>query len=196
MGRGEQLGHAHFLACLGGQKSGIERDIPDVATGHIEPCQLGVIDAIEGYICWENGAPDSLALHLVWEWKIDDKAQPPLKRRIERGLVVGRQDREAGVGLHALQQVTDLDVGITVVAVLDFAALAEQGVRLIEQENGAALLGSVEHALEVFFGLADIFINHRGEIDPVKIEMQLVRQHLGGHCLAGAALADEQCAYS
>ena len=36
--------------------------------------------------------------------------------------------------LHALEQVVDLDVGEAVVGVLDLGALAEQGVRLVEED--------------------------------------------------------------
>ena len=53
-------------------------------------------------------------------------------------LHVGREDREAAVGLHPLQQVADLDVRVAVVAVLDLAALAEERVGLVEEQDGAA----------------------------------------------------------
>ena len=73
------------------------------------------------------------------------------------------------IGLHPLQQVIDLDVGIAVVAVLDLAALAEQRVRLVEEQDRAAVLGRVEQPAQILLGLADIFADHRGEIDAVEI---------------------------
>ena len=45
---------------------------------------------------------------------------------------------------------------------------------------------------EVLLRLADVLAHHRREIDPVEIELQLIREHLGRHRLAGAALAREQ----
>ena len=77
--------------------------------------------------------------------------------RIERALQVGRQDRQAAIGLHPLQQIADLDIGVAVVAVLHLAALAEQRVGLVEQQDRAAVFRRVEHAAQVLLGLADIF---------------------------------------
>ena len=49
------------------------------------------------------------------------------RRNRSRGpLAVRGQDGDAVEGLHALQQVVDLDVGVAVVRVLDLAALAER----------------------------------------------------------------------
>ena len=58
-----------------------------------------------------------------------------------------RQDRQAAIGLHPLEQVADLDVRVAIVAVADLGALAEQRVRLVEQEDRAAALGRVEQPL-------------------------------------------------
>ena len=107
-------------------------------------------------------------------------------------LHVGRQDRQAAVRLHALQQVADLDVGVAVVAVLDLAALAEQRVGLVEEQDRAALLRRVEDPPQVLLRLADVLADDRAQVDPVEVEPQLVREHLGGHRLAGAARAGEE----
>ena len=123
----------------------------------------------------EDAAPDLGPLGGVRERELDDEAQPAQEGRVERVLEVGGQDRQAPVGLHALEQVADLDVGVAVVAVLDLAALAEQGVGLVEEEDGAALLGGVEDAAQVLLGLADVLADHRGEVDAVEVEPQLAR---------------------
>ena len=107
-------------------------------------------------------------------------------------LQIGGQDREALEALHALQQVADLDVGVAVVAVLDFGALAEERVGLIEEQQHAAFLGGIEDLLEILLGFADVLADHCGEVDAVEIEAQLVREHLGRECLAGAAGSGEE----
>ena len=86
------------------------------------------------------------------------------------------EDRQAAVRLHPLQQVVDLDVGVAVVAVLDLAALAEQRVGLVEEQDRAAVLGRVEDAAQVLLGLADVLAHHAGEVDPVEVEPQLARR--------------------
>ena len=96
------------------------------------------------------------------------------------------------VCLHALQQIADLDVGVAVVAVLDLGALAEQRVRLVEEEDGPAAFGGLEHAAQVLFGLADVFTDHLAEVDAVEVQLQLVGQHLGGKGLARAGRARQR----
>ena len=39
------------------------------------------------------------------------------------------------IGLHPLQQVAHLDIGVAVVALLHLGALAEQRVRLVEEQD-------------------------------------------------------------
>ena len=77
-------------------------------------------------------------------------------RRRARAAHVGGQDGQAAVRLHALQQIADLDVGVAVVAVLDLAALAEQRIGLVEQQDRAAVLGGVEDAAQILLRLADV----------------------------------------
>jgi hypothetical protein len=49
------------------------------------------------------------------------------------------------------------------------AALAEQGVGLVEEQDPAALLGAVEHAGEVLLGLADVLRDDEREVDAVDV---------------------------
>ena len=81
--------------------------------------------------------------------KLTMKRSRRMKAVIERALHIGGEDGEAPIGLHALQQIVDLDVGVAVVAILDFAALAEQGIGLVEEEDAAAVLGGIEEAAQV-----------------------------------------------
>jgi len=91
------------------------------------------------------------------ERKLHDERRPPQQRRIERRRPVAGQDREAPEGLHLLQKKADLDVGVAVVAILDFTALAEECVGFVEQQYGATLFRRLEHASQVLLGLADVF---------------------------------------
>src|SRR3712207_7742373 len=59
-----------------------------------------------------------------------------------------RSDRQPAVGLHPLQQVGHLDVGVPVVAVLDLGPLAEEGVSLVEEQDCGAVVGGVEDRSE------------------------------------------------
>ena len=141
---------------------------------------------------WENSAPDFRALRLIGKWKLHDETQPAQERRIERVLHVGRQDGQPAIRLHPLEQIADLDVGVTVVAVFHFAALAEKRVGFVEKQNRAAFLGGVEHAPQILFRLADVFAHHRAEIDPEKIEPQFVRQNFCRERFARAARPGEK----
>ena len=106
--------------------------------------------------------------------------------------MVAGEYRQAAEGFHALQEVVDFDVGVTVVAVFDFAAFAEQGVGFVEEQDCAAAFGSVEDAPQVLFGFADVFGDDAREVDAVQVELEFVGDHFGGHGFAGAAFSGEQ----
>ena len=129
-----------------------------------------------GVCAGNDAAPDLRALGRVREREAHDEADPAQERAVDRVLGVRRQDREAAVGLHALEQVADLDVRVAVVAVLDLAALAEQRVGLVEEQDRPAGLGRVEHAAQVLLGLADVLRDDLAEVDPVEVEVELARR--------------------
>ena len=174
------------------QERRVQRDVADAAAGDVEPREPRVVEPARRRLRREDAAPDRLALRRIRHGEVHDEAQAALEGAIERGLLVAREDRQAAVGLDALQQVAHLDVGVAVVAVPDLAALAEQRVGLVEEQDRAAVLGGVEEPGEVLLRFADVLAHDRGEIDAVELEMQLVREHLGRHRLAGAALAGEE----
>ncbi len=94
--------------------------------------------------------------------------------------------------LDPLQQVVDLDVGEAVVRVLHLHAAAEQRVGLVEEQQRAGALAGVEHLAQPLLGLADVLVDHAGEVDAIEIEPERARQHLRRHGLAGAARPAEQ----
>src|SRR5277367_5176298 len=77
-------------------------------------------------------------------------------------------------------------------AILYLAALAEKCVRLIEEQHYAAGFGRVKNLLQVLFGLADVFADHRRQIDAVEVEVQFAGEHLGGQRFSRSALAGEK----
>ena len=158
--------------------------------------------SVSGSRSWVGVSAGNARLQIAARWatsgkrEMHDETDAPHEGGVERLPEVRGQDRETAIGLHARQQVTDLDVGVTVVAVRHLAAFAEQGVGFVEQQDRAALLGRVEDPPQVLLGLADVLADHATQIDAVEIERQLVGDHLGRQGLAGAALAVEQRAHA
>ena len=72
----------------------------------------------------EDAPPDGFALCCVREGEGHHEAQAALEGGVERCLVVGGENRQPPISLHALEQVAHLDIGVATVAVFDFAALA------------------------------------------------------------------------
>jgi hypothetical protein len=102
---------------------------------------------------------------------------------------VGGENGQTAIGFHALKQVADLDVGVSVAAVAYLRAFAEEYVGLVEQQNDAATLGGVEDAAKVLLSLADVPANDGAEIDQLEVNVQFAGEHLGGHRLTCAAIA-------
>ena len=71
---------------------------------------------------------------------------------------VGREDRDALALLHLLQQVGDLDVGVAVVRVLDFGALAEERVRLVEEQHRVGVLRLRRRSRSRFFSVSPMYL--------------------------------------
>ena len=68
--------------------------------------------------------------------KWNDEGEPSGKGIVQVRAEFRGQDRESvAAPLHALQQMRDLDISVTIVAVSDLGALPEQGIRLVEEED-------------------------------------------------------------
>ena len=91
-----------------------------------------------------------------------------------------------------MQQVVDLDVGVAVVAVFHFAALAEEGVGFVEEEDCPAVFGGVKNAAQILFGFADVLADDARQIDAIEVEVQFRGEYFGGHRFAGSADAGKQ----
>ena len=90
-----------------------------------------------GVVAGQIAVPDPQPVALVGQRELDGEVQPPHERVVHVAAEVGRQHDGPVVLLHPLQQVADLDVGVAVVRVLDLAALAEQRVGLVEEQDRA-----------------------------------------------------------
>ena len=107
-------------------------------------------------------------------------------------LPIGGEDREAGIDLHMSQQVSQRDVGLSIVTDIHFNALAEKGIGLVKQQDGTATCCGTEQALEILFGLSDVFADHTGEIDLIQVELELIGDDLCRQGLAGPARTREK----
>lgn len=88
---------------------------------------------------------------------MNDRLQPAHESFIDVAAPVGRQDHQPVVALDPLQQVGQFLVGIFIVPLTDFRALAEQGIGVVEKQDPVLVLGLVEQARQVLFGLPDVF---------------------------------------
>jgi hypothetical protein len=78
------------------------------------------------------------------------------------------------------------------VAVAHLGALAEQCVGLVEQQDGAGVLGCVEQSGQVLLGLPDVLAHRLAEVDHDQVEAQVGGECLGREGLARPARAGEQ----
>ncbi len=184
--------HPDGLTNIRSEERSLQRDVANIPAGHLQSRQPGEIETLGWRFERERPTPDLRALGCVRKRKTHDESQPAQKSRIDRALYVGREDCEAAIRFHPLQQVADFHIGVAIVAVLDVTALPEERVGLVEEQDAAALLGCVENATQVLLGLTYVLADDLAQIDAIQIEPQLVREHLGGHGLARAARTGEQ----
>ena len=117
---------------------------------------------------------------------------PSHERLVDVLAQVRGEDHDPGVLLDPLQEVVDLHVRPAVLRILDRAALAEEGVGLIEEEDGVRILGLGEDPIEVLLGLAYPLAHHRREIDLEEIGPLVPGQQLRRHRLARAGAPGEE----
>ena len=137
----------------GREERGCKGDVLDVAAGKLyparEPVEINVV--VERSLRWKCGLPDKPAILLIWKRELDDEAHSADECFVHVLAQIRRQNSDALILFHLLQQVADLDIGVAVVSVLDFRPLAEQRVRLVEKQNRVARLRRVENPTRVVF---------------------------------------------
>ena len=143
------MGHGHHLAVTGGQEGGCQGDIANVAAGNLESPGQEVRSSSVLRGCLAGQILSQMRRRLFSSGKGNSTVN--CRRRMKASSMFSRRlvARMAtpSILLHPLQQVADLDVGVAVVGVLHFRAFAEEGIGLVEEENGVAGLGFGEDAL-------------------------------------------------
>src|SRR6266704_299284 len=87
----------------------------------------------------------------------DNEMQPSPERVVDRTAIAGGEDREAGILLDFLQKIIDLDVGITVVAILHLSPLAKEGIPLRRKKRTAPLFFAAKTRRR-FFSVSPIYL--------------------------------------
>lgn len=119
--------------------------------------------------------------------ELDDKAQATNEGGIQIAPQIRREDGQAVVLLDALQEIGDVGVGVPVVAITHPAAIAEERIRLVEEQDGAAGLDRIEDPAQVLLGLADILRDDGAQVDAVESAARVRREYFRGEYPAGAA---------
>jgi hypothetical protein len=84
----------------------------------------------------EHAAPQPLALCFVRQRELDHVVHAPRERLVDVVAEVAGEDHRTLLRFQLLQQVGHLDVGVAVVRVPNLGTLAEQGVGLVEEQDG------------------------------------------------------------
>ena len=104
---------------------------------------------------------------------------------------VGAEDGEAGKVLKATEEGVDVERCVAVVVVADCGASAEEGVGLVEEEDGLLGLGGVDEVVEVLLGVADVG-GEEAEVEAEEIAVDLVGEGFGGERGGDAVGAEEE----
>ena len=147
-------------------------DVPDVAAAKQKARRQPARIHIRRYrSCGRPGAlPDPLPAPLIRKRKRNRERKPAQKRLVQILAQVRRQDGYPFVLLHLLQKVRHFEVRVTVMRIPHLAALAEQRIRLVEEQNGIRIRGGRENAIQIFLRLTDVFAHHTRKINLVEIE--------------------------
>src|SRR6266581_5616570 len=97
----------------------------------------------------------------------DHEMKPSRERVVDLITSAGGEDRGAGVVLDSLQEIINLDVGVTVVAIMHIGAFAKEGIRFVEKEDRTTAIRRIEDAPQILLRLANIFRDDGAQIDPV-----------------------------
>ena len=136
--------------------------------------------------------PNAAAQILVGQGKRQVVAEAADEGRVDAPRLVGGHEDDALVLLHPLEQIGHLGVGVFVLGVLYLAALAQQGVGLVEEQNHVAFLRLVKHLAQTLFRLADVLVHNLGQVHLIELQPQPGGQHLGRHGLARARRAGQE----
>ena len=112
----DQVAHRDRALLVGGLERRGQRAVADRAAGELELGreELEVDVVVERRLLRQQQPPDQLAVVGLGEREVDHEVEPAHERVVDVLAEVRREDDRAGVALHLLQQVGDLDVGVAV----------------------------------------------------------------------------------
>ena len=132
------MAHRHRAALLSGKQMRGVDGVADLAAHEVEsPGEKPDID-IGGTALGQKSLPDRAPVCGIGPAEFGADSDPSKECLVEIASEIGGQDRQAVETFQPLQEKIDGDVGITVVAVLDLGALAEERVGLVEEQRNAA----------------------------------------------------------
>ena len=76
--------------------------------------------------------------------------------------------------------------------ILHLRALAEDGIRLVEEQDTVDPIGLDEDPVEVLLGLADVLVHDRRQVDDIEVKAEIGGNNLGRHRLAHAGVARKE----
>src|SRR5215467_3175364 len=188
------MSHTDHATVAGSEESSGQGDVADVAasdlkaTGHKVQIQVGALRGLRR----PDVGPDAVSVRFVRERKFDGKVHSAHEGVVHVLAEIGGEDHHAFVLFHLLQQIIDLNISVAVVRIAHLAALAEKGIRLVEEEDGVASFGFGEDASQILLGFADILADDSGKINLVKVQAQLSCHDLRGHGLACSRRSGEK----
>ncbi len=93
--------------------------------------------------------------------------KPPRERIVDLSAIASGEDRDAAVFFDSLEEISDLDIGITIVAVLHLGTFSKKRIGFVEKEDRTILLCCAQDATQILFRLANIFRHDGAQIDAV-----------------------------
>src|SRR3981081_3901559 len=156
-GRPEQMLGCKLASVLCSEKRRGHRDVLDGAAWQFElrSNEVEVQVFASRDLCGPDGLPDAPAAIVVGEGELDDERQAARKCGVQVLAQVGGQDGQAVVFIELLKEIRDLDVGVTIVSVLNRRSLSEKRIALIEEQDCVPRSRLGEQLVHVFFGFAD-----------------------------------------
>src|SRR6266550_3867582 len=118
--------------------------------------------------------------------------KPLRKRIVDFSAIASGEDRDAAVFFDPLEEIVDLDIDVTIVAVLQLGTFANKRIDFVEKEDRTILLCCSEDAPQILVRLANIFRDDGAQSDVVEVFSQIADQLLRSDESARQIFASEQ----
>src|SRR6476661_3128382 len=188
----QQVSHTHRLTGVSGEKGSPHGYVLDVTARGVQSRQPLNVQTFGGSRFGKCPSPDFSPLFNFRKREINHEPYATQKGLVQSALAIRGEYGQPAIGLHALQQIADFDIGIAIMTVFDFAAFPKECVGFIEQEHRSAFLGGIKDTAKILFRLANVFVNDLAQVNPIEIKTQLAGKDFGGHGFARAAGSGKQ----